>query len=34
MGPDSGFPPTDDPDLGFVVHITADRVGGVGPWAD
>ena len=33
IGPDVKFPPMDDPPPGVVVHITADRVGGVGPWA-
>jgi hypothetical protein len=28
------FPPFDDPPPGHVIRITADRVGGVGPWAD
>ena len=27
------FPPMDDPPPGVVVHISADRVAGVGPWA-
>jgi hypothetical protein len=26
------FPPMDDPLPGFVLHITPERVGGVGPW--
>jgi len=33
IGPDAKFPPMDDPAPGVVVHISADRVGGVGPWA-
>ena len=33
LGPDVKFPPMDDPPPGVVVHISADRVGGVGPWA-
>lgn len=33
VGPGAAFPPTDDPTLGYVVRITADRIGGVGPWA-
>jgi PPOX class probable F420-dependent enzyme len=33
IGPDAKFPPMDDPPPGVVVHISADRVGGVGPWA-
>jgi PPOX class probable F420-dependent enzyme len=32
IGPDVRFPPMDDPPPGSVVRITADRVGGVGPW--
>jgi PPOX class probable F420-dependent enzyme len=33
LGPDVKFPPMDDPPPGVVVHIAADRLGGVGPWA-
>ena len=33
LGPGVKFPPMDDPPPGVVVHISADRVGGVGPWA-
>ena len=33
IGPEAKFPPMDDPPPGVVVHISADRVGGVGPWA-
>jgi PPOX class probable F420-dependent enzyme len=33
LGPDVKFPPMDDPPPGVVVRITADRLGGVGPWA-
>jgi PPOX class probable F420-dependent enzyme len=33
LGPGVKFPPMDDPPPGVVVHITADRLGGVGPWA-
>ena len=33
LGPDVKFPPMDDPPPGFVMRITPDRVGGVGPWA-
>jgi len=33
LGPDVRFPPMDDPPPGFVMRITPDRVGGVGPWA-
>jgi nitroimidazol reductase NimA-like FMN-containing flavoprotein (pyridoxamine 5'-phosphate oxidase superfamily) len=34
LGPGVKFPPFDDPPPGHVIRITADRVGGVGPWAD
>jgi PPOX class probable F420-dependent enzyme len=33
LGPDVRFPPMDDPPPGVVVHIAAERLGGVGPWA-
>ena len=33
IGPDAKFPPRDDPPPGVVVHITPERLGGVGPWA-
>jgi PPOX class probable F420-dependent enzyme len=33
IGPDVKFPPMDDPPPGVVVHIAAERLGGVGPWA-
>jgi PPOX class probable F420-dependent enzyme len=33
LGPGVKFPPMDDPPPGVVVHITAERLGGVGPWA-
>jgi PPOX class probable F420-dependent enzyme len=33
LGPDAKFPPMDDPPPGVVVRITAERLGGVGPWA-
>jgi PPOX class probable F420-dependent enzyme len=32
LGPDVRFPPMPDPPPGFVTRITADRVGGMGPW--
>src|SRR4051794_39712862 len=32
LGPDVKFPPMDDPPPGVVVHIAAERLGGVGPW--
>ncbi len=34
VGPDVKFPPMDDPPPGSIVHITADRLSGVGPWTD
>lgn len=34
LGPDVKFPAWDNPPPGVVVHITPERVGGVGPWAD
>jgi len=33
LGADVKFPPMDDPPPGVVVHIAAERIGGVGPWA-
>jgi PPOX class probable F420-dependent enzyme len=33
LGPDVKFPPMDDPPPGMVVHVAAERLGGVGPWA-
>jgi PPOX class probable F420-dependent enzyme len=33
IGPDVDFPPMPDPPPGFVTRITAERLGGVGPWA-
>ena len=32
LGPDVKFPPMDNPPPGVVVRITAERLGGVGPW--
>ena len=32
LGPDVKFPPMDDPPPGYVMRITPERVGGVGPW--
>jgi PPOX class probable F420-dependent enzyme len=32
LGPDVKFPPMDDPPPGHVMHITVERIGGVGPW--
>jgi PPOX class probable F420-dependent enzyme len=34
LGPDVKFPPMPDPPPGVVVRITAERVGGIGPWTD
>ena len=33
VGPGVRFPPMPDPPPGYVVRITVDRVGGLGPWA-
>ena len=33
LGPDVTFPPMPDPPPGYVLRITPDRYGGVGPWA-
>ena len=33
LGPDVKFPAWDDPPPGVVVHITPERVAGVGPWS-
>ena len=33
LGPDVVFPGVSDPSLGYVVQITVERIGGVGPWA-
>jgi PPOX class probable F420-dependent enzyme len=32
LGSDVKFPPMDDPPPGFVLRITPERIGGVGPW--
>jgi PPOX class probable F420-dependent enzyme len=32
LGPDVEFPPMDDPPPGHVMHVTVERIGGVGPW--
>jgi PPOX class probable F420-dependent enzyme len=34
LGPGVKFPPMPDPPHGFVLRITPERIGGVGPWAD
>ncbi len=33
LGPDVTFPPMADPPPGCVLHVTVERIGGVGPWA-
>jgi PPOX class probable F420-dependent enzyme len=33
LGPDVKFPAFDNPPPGRIVHITVERVGGIGPWA-
>jgi PPOX class probable F420-dependent enzyme len=33
LGPGVTFPPFDNPPPGHVIHIEANRIGGVGPWA-
>jgi PPOX class probable F420-dependent enzyme len=33
LGPAVKFPPMDNPPAGYVMHITVDRIGGVGPWS-
>jgi PPOX class probable F420-dependent enzyme len=33
VGPGVRFPPMDDPPPGHVIHITAERIGGMGPWS-
>ena len=32
IGPGVKFPPYDDPPPGYILHITVDRVSGLGPW--
>jgi PPOX class probable F420-dependent enzyme len=34
LGPDVKFPPVADPPPGYITHITVERIGGVGPWAE
>lgn len=34
VGPGVKFPPFDDPPAGHVIHITPERIGGVGPWSE
>ncbi len=33
LGPDVVFPGMPDPPPGFIVHVTPERIAGVGPWA-
>ncbi len=33
VGPGVRFPPMDNPPAGHVIHVTPERVGGLGPWA-
>ena len=33
LGPDTRFPPMDDPPAGYVLRITPESIGGVGPWS-
>jgi PPOX class probable F420-dependent enzyme len=33
VGPGVKFPPMDNPPPGHVIHVTPERVGGLGPWA-
>ncbi len=33
LGPGVRFPPFDNPPPGHVIHITAERIGGIGPWS-
>jgi PPOX class probable F420-dependent enzyme len=33
IGPDVRFPAMDDPPPGFIMRVSVERVGGVGPWA-
>ena len=34
LGPEVTFPPMDNPPPGYVTHISVERIGGVGPWAN
>ena len=34
LGAEAVFPPLPNPPPGFVTRITAERIGGVGPWTD
>jgi PPOX class probable F420-dependent enzyme len=33
LGPETRFPPMDNPPPGYITRISVDRVAGVGPWA-
>jgi PPOX class probable F420-dependent enzyme len=33
LGPDVKFPPMDDPPPGYVLRLTPEAIGGVGPWS-
>ena len=33
IGPDAVFPGMPEPPPGFIVHVTPERIAGVGPWA-
>jgi PPOX class probable F420-dependent enzyme len=33
LGPDASYPPMPNPPEGYVLSISVDRVGGVGPWS-
>ncbi len=33
VGPDFDFPVPDDPDAGWILRVSVDRIGGHGPWA-
>jgi PPOX class probable F420-dependent enzyme len=34
LGPDVKFPPMPDPPPGYVIRLTPERIGGVGPWME
>jgi len=34
LGPGVTFPPMASPPPGLVIHVTAERIGGVGPWSE
>ncbi|HEX6459984.1 MAG TPA: PPOX class F420-dependent oxidoreductase [Thermoleophilaceae bacterium] len=34
LGPEVKFPPMDDPPPGYILRITPERFGGVGPWTE